>query len=653
MQSSNKWYLPIYILVAIIYLQIIFNVFAFHHLTLQSLLYIVTLSVLISGFYYLICNIFKSKVNHVITYLVLTLTIVVTMGQYIYNDLYKSIISVYSIFNGGEQVFQFINQIIDTIIKDIWGLLAMLLPLIILIVFDIFKVINYKRVSIMKKAIIIVIGIIFHIGSLISFNYIGTKEIYSNYNLYHNIHSPLLTTDKLGLLTMMRLDIKRSIFGFEEKEIINKEVDDKKEENVVNKEIEYNVLDIDFDSLIANEKNATIKAMDEYFKSQQPTEKNEYTGMFKGKNLIVFVAEAFSQLAINEQITPTLYKLYQEGFQFDNFYTPIFPVSTADGEYITDTSLIPKEGVWSLKVIKGNYMPYSYANVFEKLGYTSQAYHNHSYSYYKRHIYMETMGYDSYRACGKGLNINCKIWPESDLEMMQDTVYDYINDEHFIAYYMTVSGHLEYNRMGNKMVSRNWDAVKDLPYSSKARSYLAANMELDKAVAYLIEQLKANNRLDDTVIAISGDHYPYGLTVDEMNELSTYTRDENFEVHHMAYLLWNSEMKKPIKVTKYASSLDVLPTILNLFGIEYDSRLLMGTDILSNSEPLVIFSNRSFITDKGRYNSIKKKFIGEEVPVDYVETINLKIYNKYKYSRLVLEKDYYRKLYERLGWIQQ
>jgi phosphoglycerol transferase MdoB-like AlkP superfamily enzyme len=121
----------------------------------------------------------------------------------------------------------------------------------------------------------------------------------------------------------------------------------------------------------------------------------------------------------------------------------------------------------------------------------------------------------------------------------------------------------------------------------------------------------------------------------------------------MAYLLWNSEMKKPIKVTKYASSLDVLPTILNLFGIEYDSRLLMGTDILSNSEPLVIFSNRSFITDKGRYNSIKKKFIGEEVPVDYVETINLKIYNKYKYSRLVLEKDYYRKLYERLGWIQQ
>ncbi len=647
-KKTNRWYLPIFLLVAIIYLQIIFNVFAFHHLTLQSSLYIIVFSILISSVYYLICNIFKSKVNHVITYIVLILTITLMMGQYIYNDLYKSIISIYSIFNGGNQVFQFIDQIITTVIKDIWGLLAMLAPFLILVFFDIFKVIDYKRVSFNKKMLIILIGIVFHIGSLTIFNYIDKKEIYSNYNLYYNVHSPLLTTDNLGLLTMMRLDIKRSIWGFKEKEITK----EKKVTVVVNKEKEYNTLKIDFNSLIANETNATIKDMNQYFNSQQPTEKNDYTGMFKGKNLIVFVAEAFSQLAVNEQLTPTLYKMYKEGFQFDNFYTPVFPVSTADGEYITDTSLIPKEGVWSIKAIKDHYMPFSYANEFENLGYTSQAYHDHYYAYYNRNTYIEAMGYNSYRACSKGLNINCKIWPESDVEMMQDTVNDYINGDHFLAYYMTVSGHLEYNKMGNMMVYRNWDAVKSLPYSDKAKSYLAANIELDKAIAYLIEQLKASGKLDNTVIAISGDHYPYGLTTSEMNELSTYTRDENFEIHHMAYLLWNSKMSKPIKVNKYASSLDVLPTLLNLFGIDYDSRLLMGTDILSNSDPLVIFSNRSFITDKGRYNSITKKFAGEEVPADYVENINLKIFNKYKYSRLILEQDYYRKLYKTLGWIE-
>jgi phosphoglycerol transferase MdoB-like AlkP superfamily enzyme len=395
------------------------------------------------------------------------------------------------------------------------------------------------------------------------------------------------------------------------------------------------MLDIDFNKLIANEKDATIKSMHEYFSKQQPTEKNEYTGMFKGKNLVVFVAEAFSQLAIDEQLTPTLYKLYHEGFQFDNFYTPVFPVSTADGEYITDTSLIPKEGVWSMYRIKGNYMPYSYANVFENLGYTSQSYHNNNYNYYDRDIYLKTMGYDSYRACGNGLNINCRAWPESDYEMIQDSVNDFINDDHFMAYYMTVSGHLEYNRSGNNMTNRNWNAVKDLPYSSIAKSYLAANIELDKAVAELIKDLEAAGKLDDTVISISADHYPYGLSIEQINELSTYKRDSNFEIHHMPFLLWNSTMEKPIKITKYGSSLDVLPTILNLFGVDYDSRLLMGTDILSNSDGLVIFSNRSFITKEGQFNSITKKFTGNQVADDYVENINFEIFNKYKYSRLI------------------
>jgi phosphoglycerol transferase MdoB-like AlkP superfamily enzyme len=120
----------------------------------------------------------------------------------------------------------------------------------------------------------------------------------------------------------------------------------------------------------------------------------------------------------------------------------------------------------------------------------------------------------------------------------------------------------------------------------------------------------------------------------------------------MPFLFWNSTLEKPIKVTKYGSSLDVLPTILNLFGIDYDSRLLMGTDILSNSEGLVIFSNRSFITKEGQFNSITKKFTGNQVADDYVENINFEIFNKYKYSRLVLEKDYYRKLYTELGWIK-
>jgi len=200
------------------------------------------------------------------------------------------------------------------------------------------------------------------------------------------------------------------------------------------------------------------------------------------------------------------------------------------------------------------------------------------------------------------------------------------------------------------MASRNWDSVKDLPYSHRAKAYLATNIELDKAVAELISDLKTAGKLEDTVIVISSDHYPYGLTLDEINELSTYERDDVFEKYHMPLLIWSGDMKEPIKVDTLGSSLDVLPTVLNLFGVEYDSRLLIGRDILSDSEKIVIFSDRSFITEKGRYNAVTGEFIpneGVEIEEGYVDEISTEIYNKYKMSALILDNDYYRYLWEK------
>ena len=108
-------------------------------------------------------------------------------------------------------------------------------------------------------------------------------------------------------------------------------------------------------------------------------------------------------------------------------------------------------------------------------------------------------------------------------------------------------------------------------------------------------------------------------------------------------------MKEPIKVEKIGSSLDVLPTVLNLFGAEFDSRLLIGRDILSDTEPLVIFSDRSFITDNGRYNAVTGEFIANEgttVEEGYVDKINTIIYKKYQMSRLILENDYYKHIFK-------
>ena len=639
----KKLNLLIYYILFIVYEELVFSCIIFKTFP-ASFGLIILFSIPIAIVLNLITSVFKPKVNKIITYIITIALIIIFGAQIVYYSMYEAIISFFSMMHGG-QVTEFMEVIIDVVLRNWYGILLFIIPLIILIILSKKKVITFEKNSIKQIAIKITSVLIIQLIALLCVNFINTDDMYSNKNLYYNIHVPKVTANRMGLLTTMRLDLQRFIFGFEEKLSVQTNAIPKEEEKD-----SYNITYIDFDKLIKNEEDNTIKEMHKYFSSQEASKKNKYTGMFKDKNLIVLVGESFSSLAIREDLTPNLYKLYKEGFQFDNFYTPIFPVSTADGEYITDTSLIPKEGVWSFLRVAGNYMPYSYANVFEKQGYSSNAYHNHTATYYERDKYIETMGYNSYLAVGTGLEdrMDTSNWPNSDYEMVKTTVDDYINNEKFMAYYMTVSGHMNYTKIGNMMVYRNWDQVKDLPYSNKAKGYLAANIELDKAVGELLSRLEQAGKLEDTVIVISGDHYPYGLTLDEINELSTFERDDKFEKFRMPFLIWSGSMKGPIKVEKIGSSLDVLPTVLNLFGAEFDSRLLMGRDILSDSDPIVIFSDRSFITDKGRYNSLTEQFTPNEgvtVEEGYVDKINTIIYKKYQMSRLILENDYYKHVF--------
>ena len=637
----------IYWVIFVLYEEILFSTLIFGKLP-EEFLWIGLLSLPLAIILNAITSIFKNKVNKILSYLLTFCMCLIVGAQLIYYKIYEAIISFYSFMNGG-QVAEFWTTIVEKMAQNWIGLVLIFMPLVVLIILHLTKVFKFERNSKKEILIKIIAILLIHIAGLICINTIATGDIYSNKNLYYNLHVPKVTTNRMGLYTSMSLDLKRLIFGFQENIPIQVSTIP---EDAIKEEIKYNITEIDFDTLLANETDETIKTMHEYFKNQIPTEQNEHTGMFEGKNLVVFVAEGLSDVAIREDVTPNLYKLYNEGFQFDNFYTPLFPVSTADGEYITDTSLIPKEGVWSIHKIVGNYMPYSYANIFESLGYSSNSYHNHTAKYYHRDEYLESMGYNSYLAVGNGLEdrMNARLWPNSDYEMIDVTVSDYINNEKFMAYYMTVSGHLNYTTMGNNMAKRNWDLVKDIPYSHKAKAYLATQIELDKAIGELINELTLAGKLEDTVIVLSPDHYPYGLTLEELNELSSYERDNIFEKHHTPLLIWSASMKEPIKVEKVCSSLDVLPTVLNLFGIEYDSRLLMGNDILSNNkEQIVIFSDRSFITEKGRYSSVTRTFTPNEgvtVSETYVDEISEIIYQKYKMSALILDNDYYRNIFE-------
>lgn len=567
-------------------------------------------------------TIFKNKKAKIVIAILIALIFII---HFIYYEIFESFFLISTLFTAG-MALPFIGMLFEKIIGNWHILLIMIFP-VVAYIFLLNKIrFDYKRKISGIIAIIVYIFIIF----LINFN--GNLK-----NIYYKINLPMENIMNFGLLTTIRLDIQRTIFNFKDDiTIVN-------DNNVDYSNDNYNILDINFD---INSDNEEIIEISDYLKNQTATSKNDYTGLFKDKNLIIILAESFSELAIDEDITPSLYKLYNSGFKFNNYYSPMYLRATADSEYILDSSLLPIDGKITLEETRNNYMPYNYGNVFKKEGYNIRAYHNYDYTYYKRNEYFENLGYD-YIGCGNGLeeNMNCSQNIPSDLEMIESTVDDYINDEKFMTYYVTMSGHVNYE-WSHSIVQKNYHYVENLPYSEKAKYYLAIQIELDKALELLLDKLEKNNRLDDTVILLIGDHYPFGLTLDEMNELSTYERDNTFEKTKMPLIIYNSEINNQ-SVDKYCSNLDILPTILNLYGIEYDSRLLLGKDIFSSSESTIIFHNRSFITNRGKYNSLMPIF-GESMTEEYVNQIKDEIYYKFKISRLILETDYYKYLKEQI-----
>ncbi len=408
-----------------------------------------------------------------------------------------------------------------------------------------------------------------------------------------------------------------------------------------------NILDIDFMALAEAETKEEIKTLHSYFAKEEYTRKNEYTGMFEGYNLILITAEGFAPYAMQEGLTPTLNKMVSEGFVFENYYAPIWHTSTIDGEFANTTGLLP-DGTHSLRRMSANDMRFAFGNMFGKLGYQTKAYHNHSYKYYDRHKIYPVMGYE-YKGRGNGLEVK-KQWPGSDLEMMQLSIPEYIGQEPFHVYYMTVSGHMEYTFNDNSMSLKHKKAVADLPYSEAARAYIACNYELELAMEYLIGELEKAGIAERTVIAIATDHYPYGLTNEVISELSGHEVDEKFELYKSSLILWSASMEHPVKVEKYCFAIDIVPTLANLMGLTYDSRLFMGKDILSDSEGLVIFSDKSFITDQLMYNAEDGTVtaLTQEVPSqEYVDRMKQIVKNRFQVSKGIIDLDYYSYLPEK------
>lgn len=418
------------------------------------------------------------------------------------------------------------------------------------------------------------------------------------------------------------------------------------------------VLDLNLDDPDAS---GTIAELNAYVAAQTPSMTNEYTGLFEGKNLILITAEAFCAEAIQPELTPTLYRMATQGIHFTDFYQPS-GAGTTGGEYQNVFGMLPTNGGISFKNTHDNLNYFTMGSQLNRLGYWGKTYHNNDYTFYDRNVTHTNLGYsEGFMGYGNGMeDMLTSQYPTSDLEMFIGTLPEYIDKQPFNVYYMTFSGHSNYYARVHAQVAKNYPRTEHLEqYPKVVRSYLAAQLELEDTMTYLLEQLDAAGILNDTVICMTGDHFPYGLDDDgglgalpNLSALYGYDVTTALDRDHNALILWSGclEEMEPIVVDSPTSSLDILPTLSNLFGTAYDSRLLPGRDVLSDTPALVFTLAYDWKTDFGTYYAATGRFVPTDpnliLPEDYIDTISAIVRNKIRYCSGVLDHDYFRYLFE-------
>ena len=487
------------------------------------------------------------------------LSLLLCASQLVYYRIFGTFYTFFSMTNGAG-AFQFAVTIRAAILGNLLTILVMALPVLYLLVTGLRHLGFQRRRTRTAKIILVVLAIVLQLGAVFALPWLGGTDDTSAYGLYHNASDAYLGVNKLGLFTAFRVDMVRTITGdsadgsivlppptqtpVETTEPTVPPQTTAPVETTMPTEppidTSPNVLDIDFAALIDSANKKAVKEVHQYFASRTPSNKNEKTGMFEGSNLILITAEAFSHLAVSEEMTPTLYKLMHEGFYFSDYYVPDWGVSTTDGEYAHLTGTIPKDGVWSFKRSAKNYMPLTMNQQLMSQGYSAWAYHGHTYTYYGRDLYLPNLGYD-YKGLKGGLDVKA-TWPESDVEVVDLSTADYVNSSPFSVYYMTISGHREFNFGGNYIAKKNQDLVADLPYSTNVRAYIATQLELEMSMTLLLERLEEAGQLDNTVIVLTADHYPNGLTPEEMGELLGHTPEKNFEIYRNGCIIWKYGM---------------------------------------------------------------------------------------------------------------
>ena len=518
-----------------------------------------------------------------------------------------------------KEFFQVKNEATGKLTLDLFGYF---LPLIPFILVNLFKGKQYKYNYILRICITSFLCILSIACLFLTFsNYPeNIKKSESDSYLYHTLYNKVRAVDRLGLYSYTIKDAQLTL---------NHKIENTDEQKTM---------------------------IDLYIEEHgYVSEPNDYTGIFKGKNLILILCESLSTIVIDEELTPTLYMMKTQGINFDNHYAPVYQSATADSEFISLTSQIPSIDNGPLAYdFYENTFPSALPQLFREIGYSANSFHSFKKEFYNRETLHYTYGFTY-----------LYDWVDLNLEKRPEFVeaYNWIHDrelftkaleatnenatEPFFDFFISVSGHVPYVRERYELEYDLWQTIvlhgeAGETYSTEALCYLAAQKTLDSGLEILIEDLTKTGQLENTVIAVYGDHYPYGLTKSATKELFTDLKND-YEIYKVPFIIWTPSLENSTTIETVTSTYDIMPTLCNLFDINLNGHLITGRDALSDKEGLVIFEDRSWLNDRAYYNATKGTVIklDSSITDDEIEEINNKVFEEIQISQNILTSDYF------------
>lgn len=650
------------LMVSFLIIEIIFRIIEqipiIHYSSLRIFL---GLSILALFFSYLLSFLPKiiAKVGNILLVLIASIYSVLELG-------FHNFLGVYASISTNTQLGAVTSYIKDFLGSFKWSYFLLFIPFILLILYYILldKKVNldlpkYKKtkIVILKKLIPVVLLLSFSVlyyGSLkIPFMQDKT-EASSAYEIFLKPTNASLAIRNFGILGYGLLDIKEYFFPGDVTHTIEIDPDSIQSEAKITVQ---SAIDNDtWLGLIDEETDEELNTLNKYFISNEASTTNEYTGLLEGKNVIVIMVESGNDILLNEEYYPNIARLMKNGYTFINNYSPRNVCSTGNNEMSALISLYSINNNCTANVYQDNTYFESIFNLFKDANYNTNSFHDHYDEYYARDIIHKNMGSDAYyNAIDLDLDFKYSYGSWASDEELMENYLEYLRDSDlskpFMSFITTVTSHQPYNGSGYGK------AYLDLfpeEYPDELKYYMSKLKVVDNAIGILLEGLESLNILDDTVIVLFGDHYPYAIEPDTLNLELDYDATLDSNADQVPLIIYNSELEEK-EFLQYTSYINLTPTLANLFNLKFDSRLYMGLDALSREyDSLVIFPDGSWKNANAYYNASTSKisyYTKNMYTDEEILAINSKVRLKLEMSSLAIRRNYFSYLNKSLNSI--